>query len=54
MYGFAANKDLLKHYVEVFNGQFIGTLHQYHFAIDEVQAQKILEVYDYEWTDEEV
>ena len=54
MYGFAANQALLRHYVEVFNAEVIGVLHPYQFAIDEEGAQKILEVYDYEWTDEEV
>ena len=54
MYGFAANKDLLDHYVSVFNGEFIGVLHPYQFAIDGENAAKIMEVYDYEWTDEEI
>lgn len=27
MYGFAANQDLLKHYVEVFHGEVIAILH---------------------------
>ena len=54
IYGFAANQDLLKHYAEVFNGEMLGVLHPYHFAIDETNAKNILEVYDYEWTDEEV
>ena len=53
MYGFAANKELLDHYVETFNGEGIGVLHPYQFAIDEVNAKKIMEVYDYDWTDEE-
>lgn len=46
MYGFAANKELLDHYVETFNGEVIGVLHPYQFAIDEVNAKKIMEVYD--------
>ena len=54
MYGFAANKELLDHYVETFNGEAIGMLHPYQFAIDETNAKKIMEVYDYDWTDEEV
>ena len=29
-------------------------LHPYQFAIDEVNAKKIMEVYDYEYTDEEI
>ena len=54
MYGFDANKELLDHYVETFNGEVIGVLHPYQFAIDEVNAKKIMEVYDYDWTDEEI
>lgn len=54
IYGFAANKELLYHYVEVFNGEIIGMLHPYQFAIDEENARKIVEVYEYEWTDEEI
>lgn len=53
-YGFAADKELLEHYVNVFNGEYIGVLHPYQFAIDEENAAKIMEVYDYEWTDEEI
>lgn len=54
MFGFAANKALLSHYLNVFNGEFIGILHPYHFAIDEENSKRILEEYDYEWTDEEI
>ena len=54
MHGFAANKKLLEHYVKAFNGEYIGMQHPYQFAIDEENAKKIMEVYDYEWTDEEI
>lgn len=54
MYGFAANQELLEHYMEVFNAEFIGILHPYQFAIDEDNAKEIVEVYDYEWTDEQI
>lgn len=54
MYGYAANKELLEHYISVFDGEFIGVLHPYQFAIGEESASKIMEVYDYEWTDEEI
>ena len=54
MYGFAANKELLEHYVKVFQAEIIGVLHPYQFAIDEEIAKRIMEVYDYEWTDEEI
>ena len=54
MYGFASNKELLNHYVKTFNGEVIGVLHPYQFAVDETNARKLMEVYDYEWTDEEI
>ncbi|MCD8130870.1 MAG: hypothetical protein LUE16_06255 [Lachnospiraceae bacterium] len=54
MYGFAANQELLDHYIKVFHGEYIGMLHPYQFAIDEATAAQIREVYDYEWTDEEI
>ena len=54
MYGFAANKDLLDHYITIFNAEFIGMLHPYQFAIGERSALQIMEVYDYEYTDEEI
>ena len=54
MYGFAANKELLLHYLKVFNGEHIGVLHPYQFAIDEINAHKIMEVYNYVWTDEQI
>lgn len=54
MYGFAANADLLKHYQKVFDAEYIGVMHPYQFAINEIVASKIVEEYDYEWTDEEL
>lgn len=54
MYGFAANQNLLRHYAQVFNSEVIGILHPYQFAIDEENARKIMEAYDYDWTDEEI
>ena len=54
MTGFAANKKLLEHYCKVFNAEHIGILHPFQFAIDEENAKKIMEVYDYEWTDEQI
>ena len=54
MYGFAANEELLRHYVRAFHGEVLGILHPYQFAIDEESAKEIMEVYDYEWMDEEI
>lgn len=49
VYGFAANEELLEHYINTFQGEYIGTLHKYHFWIPEESALKIKEVYQYEW-----
>lgn len=52
--GFAANEKLLKHYKKVFSAEHLGILHPYQFAIMEDESRKIMEVYDYEWTDETI
>ncbi len=49
VYGFALNKDLLKHYIEVLGCSFVGILHPYHFMLDFSAAKNLLEVYTYEW-----
>lgn len=49
VYGFAANKQLLKHYIDVFGAEYIGILHDYHFILDSDNAKRLLEVYRYEW-----
>ena len=54
MYGFAAGKELLEHYVNTFHGEIIAVLHPYQFVIGEKAAKEIMEVYDYERTDEEI
>ena len=51
VHGFAANEELLNHYMEVFHAEYLGMLHQYQFFIDEEQAKKLLEVYHYEWNE---
>lgn len=52
--GYAANEDLVKHYCEVFKAEHIAMLHPFQIAIYEKEAADIREVYDYEWTDEEI
>lgn len=49
LHGFALNKQLLEHYINVFHAEYLGMLHQYQFFIDEENAKKLLEVYHYEW-----
>ncbi|MCI9335903.1 MAG: hypothetical protein HFI98_14490 [Lachnospiraceae bacterium] len=52
--GNAANAELLEHYCKTFHADFLGMLHPYQMMIDEENAAKIMEVYDYEWTDDEL
>ncbi len=49
VYGFALNKELLKHYIEVLGCSHLGRLHPYQFMLGISAAQKVLEVYTYEW-----
>lgn len=49
IHGFAANEELLHHYINVFGAEYLGMLHQYQFFINEENATKLLEVYHYEW-----
>ena len=42
--GNAANKDLVKHYCEVFWAQQLGLIHPFQIFIDEINARKIKEV----------
>ena len=53
-HGFAANEKLLTHYVEKLGATPLRILHPYHFAVNSITAKHIMEVYDYEYTDEEV
>lgn len=54
VHGFAANEQLLTHYIDAFGGKYIGILHPFHFCIDEADAGKIAEVYDYEWAETKI
>ena len=49
VHGFALNKKLLNHYIEVLGASYLGALHPYQFFIDGEASQKLLEVYTYEW-----
>ena len=50
--GFAANKDLMIHYINAFDAEPICMLHEYQIFIPEESGKKIQEVYSYEWTDD--
>lgn len=49
MYGFAANKDLVKMYCEKYNAEHLPIEHPYEVFYSEKAARDILKVYDYEW-----
>lgn len=50
IYGCASNKDVLKHYIDVFGAVHMPVQWEYQFIIDEKESRKIREVYDYEWS----
>ena len=52
--GFAANRKLMEHYCTNLGAQPICQLHEYQIAIFPQEAAELREVYDYEWTDEEL
>lgn len=52
--GYASNMDLVNHCCSVFKAEHIGLLHDYHIAIFESEAAELREIYDFEWTDEEI
>ena len=54
IFGFASNQKLLSHYEKMLGAEYIGSLHTYHFVINEREAADIMEVYHYDWTDEEI
>ena len=49
VHGFALNKELLNHYIDVLGATYLGALHPYQFAFSRMASQKLLEVYPYEW-----
>ena len=50
--GNAANAKLLKHYIETFEAQPIRFTHPLQFVINEKQAKKIMEDYNFDWTND--
>ena len=51
----AMDKDVLQHYVDVFNAWEMALPgHPFHFVVEEMASQKLREVYTYEWTSDEL
>lgn len=48
-YGFAANADLAKYYIEKFGGSLLPIEHPYEVFYSEDAMKKLLEAYNYEW-----
>ena len=54
MTGYAADEKLLNHYCEMLGAEHIGMLHPYQIGFDAVISRKLLEVYTYEWSEDEL
>ena len=52
--GFAADKELLEHYVKWFDADPIGVLHPNHFVIEGLAARKVVSDYVYKWSDDKL
>ncbi len=51
IHGYAANEELVKHYVEKFGAIHVGAQHQFQIMIDSGAAANLREVYSYEWAE---
>ena len=49
VHGFAANMELVNHYIKAFHAIHLGRLHIFQIAIPASEAKQLLEVYRYEW-----
>ena len=55
VYGDASNADILQYYIEKFDAVPLNTRDgKYRFMIEGENTQKLMEVYHYEWTEEEL
>ena len=52
--GFASSEEKLKHYIKWFDAIPIGILHPYHLAIAGEAARKVVETYEYHWSDDQL
>lgn len=54
IFGFARDLEKLHHYEKWFQAEHIGILHDFHFLIADKAAVKVVEDYNYEWSDDEL
>ncbi len=52
--GFCRNREIMDHFVKQYEAEPLGILHPYQIGFFGDVAKKIREVYDYEWTNDEV
>lgn len=52
--GFCRNESIMNHFVKQHGAEPMGILHPYQIGIFGETSRKIREVYDYEWTDDEI
>ncbi len=54
IYGYAANQEVLKHYMEKMKATHVGILHPYQFCVFEKEMQEIIKTYTYAYSGEEI
>ena len=54
IYGYAANPQVLQHYIEKMNATHVGILHPYQFCVFEKEMQEIIKTYSYAYSGEEI
>jgi len=54
IFGFARDLEKLRHYEKWFQVEHIGILHDFHFLLADKVAVKVVEDYNYEWSDDEL
>ena len=48
VFGYAANKDVLTHYVETFGAVHFPIAHPFQFIVEGESAQKLIDTYNFE------
>ena len=54
IYGYAANQQVLEHYMEKMHATHVGVLHPYQFCVFENEMQEIIKTYTYAYSGEEI
>ena len=54
MTGFAMDEKLVNHYCDIHGAEYLGVLHEFQIAFDAVASKKLMEVYTYERSEDEL